>query len=100
MKKRHRKRQTVIKHLSKKFSDGKVPVPYVNALQQKAVKRGENRKAGRRNQDSDSLELSADEDLENVLEFVPDDDEIGNPENMKLFAEFKARFAGFDEFAV
>jgi len=46
----------------------------------------------------DSLSLSGEDDIDEALEFV-DDDELGNPENMRLFAEFKSRHAGFDDFA-
>lgn len=37
------------------------------------------------------------EDDEDLL--VDDDEELGNPENMQLFAEFKVREAGLDDWA-
>ena len=40
MKSRRRKRATVIAHLSKKFSDGKVPIEYVKDLQDRAMAKG------------------------------------------------------------
>ena len=46
-----------------------------------------------------SLELTKDHILEETLEFVEDDD-LGNVENCKLFAEFKARSAGFTDLAI
>jgi hypothetical protein len=45
-----------------------------------------------------SLELTEEEAVEEEIEFV-DDDELGNPENEKLFAEFKARCSGYIDLA-
>ena len=87
MRKKKARRLKVIAHLSEKYPGGEVPV---DVVEDRLNQKGENL--------DNSLELTEEEAVEEEIEFV-DDDELGNPENEKLFAEFKARCSGYIDLA-
>lgn len=73
MRKKKTRRLKVIAHLSKDYPSGEVPVEEVE-------KRLNNIGAEDGDVNDNSLELSAEEAIDEDVEFV-DDDELGNPEN-------------------
>jgi len=91
MRKKKARRLKVIGHLSEKYPGGEVPVDVVED-------RLNAKKEGNEEQLDNSLELTEEEAIDEAVEFV-DDEELGNPENEKLFAEFKARCSGYVELA-
>ena len=70
-----------------------------SGLKVKIIKKKKKSKKGAEldiNMDASSSSCDSDGDEMNMI----DDDELGNHENYKLFAEFKVRNAGYDELAL